>query len=115
MNGARSYRELITVERREVTNSRGGQPVESWLKFGKRRASIEPAGNTRSEQNKQPVHTDDYKVTIPMDSLIVAKSAENLRIIWHVRNTNLTLNVRTINVGQTGRGAELVMMVRKDR
>lgn len=115
MNGARSYTQLITIQRRTTTETRGGQPLESWLNFGKRRAIVEPAGNQRSEQHSQPVHTDDYKVTIPMDSLLVGYTAGDLRILWHVRNSTLTLNVRTINVGQTGRGSELVLMVRKDR
>ena len=115
MNGARSYSQLITIQRRTTTDTRGGQPVETWLNFGKRRASIEPAGNQRSEQHSQPVHTDDYKITVPMDSLLVGYEAKDLRILWHVRHTVLTLNVRTVNVGQTGRGSELVMMARKDR
>jgi head-tail adaptor len=113
--GGRGYRELITIQRRTVTDSRGGQPVESWSNHGKRRALIEGAGVMRTEQHNQPVHQSDYRITIPMDSELVAMDAQNIRVLWYVRRSQITLNVRTVDVSRTGRGAELVLMARKDR
>lgn len=114
-HGGRAYRELITVQRRTVTNSRGGQPVESWQNHGKRRALIEGAGVLRAERNDQPIHQSDYRITIPMDAELVAMDAQNIRVLWYVRQAQITLNVRTIDISQTGRGAEVILMARKDR
>lgn len=112
---ARKYREAITVQRRTVTDSRGGQPLETWDHFAPRRAAVMATGQSDQVQHEQKVNSEDYTVETPFDASVAALAAKDLRILWRSRAGVITLNVLTVDVSQTGRGAEIVFKCRKDK
>lgn len=115
MSTARRYREAVTIQKRTVTDSRGGQPVESWANLMGRRAAVTATIQADQVQHDQKTNSEDYTVAIPTDATMAALPAKDLRILWLARGGTCTLNVLTADTSQTGRGAEIVYRCRKDK
>lgn len=98
-----------------MTNSRGGQPLETWANLLQRRANIVGTRQSEQIQNDQKTYDEDYTLACPMDAMLVSLRAKDLRIHWWQRGTTITLNVLTMDVSQTGRGAEAIFKCRRDR
>lgn len=111
---ALKYNSAITIQKRTVTDSRGGQPVESWANVCSRRAKVYQTAASDQVQNDQKVNQEDYTVEVPTDRTLEAIPAKDMRLIWKLR-TNITLNVLTLDLSQTGRGSEIVIKCRRDR
>lgn len=114
MTSAQKYNSAITIQKRTVTDSRGGQPVESWATIGIRRAKVYQTNASDQVQNDQKVTSEDYTVEVLSDRTLEAIPAKDMRLLWKLR-TVITLNVLTLDLSQTGRGSEIVIKCRRDR
>lgn len=114
MTSAQKYNSAITIQKRTVTNTRGGQPVESWNTIGTRRAKVYQSAASDQVQNDQKVNQEEYTVEVPADRTLEAIPAKDMRLLWKLR-TVITLNVLTLDLSQTGRGSEIVIKCRRDR
>lgn len=112
---AMRYREAISIQTRTLTDSPGGQPLESWVTHSTRLASVVQTNAADVVLNDQKNNVEDYTVCIPSDAEVGVLLANAIRIVWESQFGNIILNVMTIDASQIGRGSEIVFRTRREK